>query len=179
MKKYLLLALISLCYLSCKKLAPAESGLPSPTLKGTWKETVLYNYFYTNNALARIDTIPIMSNKAALYSIFNDDGTFESYTMNGSNKADTFSGTFWYYADKKILEQIWPPHNSITTTTGNTTNMDRLADGTFVFTSEGFLYIYNIVTLDSKNLFINAKVMTFGDMSEGNYQVQMRKMVKE
>src|ERR1700759_4892112 len=87
------------------------------SLYGAWQENVVYDYTYQNNAVVQIDTIPAMTNKGTLYTVFKRDGTFQAYEVNGANTMiDEFDGPFTYtQSTTSTLNQTWPTPANLTT----------------------------------------------------------------
>src|ERR1700760_1488693 len=104
------LLLLSVIGFGCKSNyqdpAPQNAGL-----YGAWQETTLYNYTYENNIQSHIDTLPAMTNKGVMYTVFKHDGTFEAYEVNGANTIiDEFDGPFSLVqsTNGNQLTQTWP-----------------------------------------------------------------------
>lgn len=170
-----LLLMLAVVDFSCK----SNYQNPNPqnaSLYGAWQENVVYDYTYENNLLTRIDTLPAMTNKAIMYTVFKHDGTFEAYEVNGANTIiDEFDGPFTYTQSTNTISQTWPAPAMLTT--ADKYNIGALAGGTFLSsTTPQFLnYTANIST---NNISLTGTIQVIGAPSAGDYVVQVRNLVR-
>jgi len=169
-----LLLVLSVLMFGCK----SDTQAPKPqdiALYGAWQETVVYNYTYQNNVLVRTDTLPVMNNKAIMYTVFKHDGTFQSYEVSSSNTMiDEFDGPFTYTPGAtSTLSQTWPSPANLTTP--DKYNVGALKTGFASPSTAQALTFTAVVSTNSISLVgtIYADTNTFG-----NYVVQSRQLTR-
>lgn len=177
MKKYLLICVIPLIIVACKKekVTPPD---PQAAIIGTWKETAIYNYTYDRGVLTGIDTISAMKNGAALYTEFIPGGTYESYTLTGTSHTDQVFDRYSFRPELSLLTQDWPAKAA----TGNNTNVNHCKEGAAAFENLASNNGYNIVSFTDKQIIISQKLLVFGyegsDLPHG-YITQTRILTKQ
>lgn len=178
MKKHFLICLLPLAISACKKDKPLTPANQQATIVGTWKETAIYNYTYDRGALMGIDTIPAMSNGAAMYTDFIPDGNYEAYTLTGNNHTDRIFEKYTFSPEQSALAQTWPAKDL----SGNKTNVNYYKGIFPGFEKMGSSNGYYIISLTDKQLIISQKLLYFdfaiSDSAQG-YIEQMRILTRQ